>query len=411
MKKILQTILTLVIAGFETEEIAAVQTEIDELKSAIDALPDEETEPVVTEEVTNKINDLAKKFTDKSKVARIENQIATLTQLQVEAHAAKIRNSFEAKNPAKKSKMRFENYLADGFKNGALKQGRSNIGEYFNSLSAVQEEAIEPHSVYQEVIMQELAQESFLGALMYLGINDITVPVEKYTRTNDAENAKGHDRLTEKDEQEPVIQSVSLTSGELYKKLTLSYSALRKGSPLVNYRLRELPIRWLDKLAAAILEKGLTTDGTQRVVPINRAATDDYVTVVTAAGAIPTLKEVMQAANTVKDKHLAYVVANRSTITAISERLLATGGTPTWYSKEELAAVLGVAKVVENADVTENNVIIFDPTGYGVVGTNGYETLSDYDISVNGDEVEVIGLAGGNLIKCQSAAVVKPAVA
>jgi hypothetical protein len=82
---------------------------------------------------------------------------------------------------------------------------------------------------------------------------------------------------------------------------------------------------------------------------------------------------------------------------------MATGGTPSYISQTDLAEMLGVNNVIVR-DYVEK-AIVFTPSAYGLVGDRAPEKIEQYDIKVNAQEIELVGLFGGALIEIKSASV------
>ena len=384
MYAVLSSLITAV--GATDEE---TQKTLQELKESIDGIKEEDPDDSKVEEISNRIKDLSSKFENSNKKKEFERLSNQVQVLQMEAVERRVSNHNKAKkNNAQAKKMDFAEIVN---KQIEKKIDRAKISQILNVVTG--EGNGEQTNVFSEVLFADEAPEDFLPKLMYLGLNDCSVPYEV-----SAGGALGHVRLAEKDDEAVTIGQVTLTSGELYKKLTLSYSAMKKNPALTNYRLKELPLRWRETLINAILYNGLTISNTSVITPVFRDTADNFINV-TPLAAAPTLSDIITAAEFIKHNTGQYLVfaCNKSTFNTIRSYQDA-GGNTVFYTKEEITAKIEVDEIVISEAFDDNECVCFDLHRYGIVGSQSYETLTDYDISINGDVVEVVGLVGGNVI-------------
>ena len=384
MYAVLSSLITAV--GATDEE---TQKTLQELKEAIDGIKEEDPDDSKVEEISNRIKDLSSKFENSNKKKEFERLSNQVQVLQMEAVERRVSNHNKAKkNDAQAKKMDFAEIVN---KQIEKKIDRAKISQILNVVTG--EGNGEQTNVFSEVLFADEAPEDFLPKLMYLGLNDCSVPYEV-----SAGGALGHVRLAEKDDEAVTIGQVTLTSGELYKKLTLSYSAMKKNPALTNYRLKELPLRWRETLINAILYNGLTISNTSVITPVFRDTADNFINV-TPLDAAPTLSDIITAAEFIKHNTGQYLVfaCNKSTFNTIRSHQDA-GNNTVFYTKEEITAKIEVDEIVISEAFDDNECLCFDLHRYGIVGSQSYETLTDYDISINGDVVEVVGLVGGNVI-------------
>lgn len=384
MYAVLSSLITAV--GATDEE---TQKTLQELKEAIDGIKEEDPDDSKVEEISNRIKDLSSKFENSNKKKEFEMLSNQVQALQMEAIERRVSNHNKAKkNNAQAKKMDFAEIVN---KQIEKKIDRAKISQILNVVTG--EVNGEQTNVFSEVLFADEAPEDFLPKLMYLGLNDCSVPYEV-----SAGGALGHARLAEKDDEAVTIGQVTLTSGELYKKLTLSYSAMKKNPALTNYRLKELPLRWRETLINAILYNGLTISNTSVITPVFRDTADNFINV-TSLNAAPTLSDIITAAEFIKHNTGQYLVfaCNKSTFNTIRSHQDA-GNNTVFYSKEEITAKIEVDEIVISEAFADNECVCFDLHRYGIVGSQSYETLTDYDISINGDVIEVVGLVGGNVI-------------
>ena len=384
MYAVLSSLITAV--GATDEE---TQKTLQELKEAIDGIKEEEPEDSKVEEISNRIKDLSSKLENSNKKKEFETINNQIQLLQMEALEHRVSNFNKAKKDnAQVKKMDFAEIVN---KQIEKKIKRARVSQIVNVVTG--EGNSEQTNVFSEVMFADEAPADFLPKLLYLGLNDCSVPYEKT-----AGGALGHVRLASKVDEAVEIANVTLTSGELYKKLTLSYSAMKKNPAIVNYRLKELPLRWRETLINAILYDGLTIGNTNVITPAFRQVADTFINS-TQLQATPTLSDIITAAEFIKHNTGQYLVfaCNKTTFNAIRSYQDA-GGNTVFYTKEEITAKIEVDEIVISEAFSDDECVCFDLHRYGIVGTQSYETLTDYDININGDVVEVVGLVGGNII-------------
>lgn len=384
MYAVLSSLITAV--GAADEE---TQKTLQELKEAIDGIKEEDPDDSKVEEISNRIKDLSSKFENSNKKKEFEKLNNQVQVLQMEAIERRVSNHNKAKKDnVQAKKMDFAEIVN---KQIEKKIDRAKISQIVNIVTG--EENGEQTNVFSEVLFADETPADFLPKLRYLGLNDCSVPYEVT-----ADGALGHARLDDKDDEEVAIDHVVLTSGELYKKLTLSYSAMRKNPAIVNYRLKELPLRWRETLINAILYNGLTIGQTPVITPVFRDTADPFINS-TPLEASPTLSDIITAAEFIKRNTGQYLVfaCNKATFNTIRSHQDA-GNNTVFYTKEEITAKIEVDEIVISEAFADDECVCFDLHRYGIVGSQSYETLTDYDININGDVVEVVGLVGGNVI-------------
>ena len=209
MYAVLSSLITAV--GATDEE---TQKTLQELKEAIDGIKEEEPEDSKVEEITNRIKDLSSKFENSNKKKEFETINNQIQLLQMEALEHRVSNFNKAKKDnAQVKKMDFAEIVN---KQIEKKIKRARVSQIVNVVTG--EGNSEQTNVFSEVVFADETPADFLPKLLYLGLNDCSVPYEKV-----AGAALGHVRLASKTDEAVEIANVTLTSGELYKKLTLSY--------------------------------------------------------------------------------------------------------------------------------------------------------------------------------------------
>lgn len=431
MKEVLNQMVAILagLAEVVMPDDEVVKSAISELLTLIENLDGsgesgESGESGDTEEVVNKISALAAKLGKNAKNESVKKQITNLQKSVLKLQDENLRNALEkikAKNQGKKvgaknTLPKFDlsdvilNLRDKGAKRTPVKEAIKN---YLIEVGGLSETDIDEPVIFSDEVQTTIEEKAdFLKDLRYLGVNDFSITINPYDETDENENAKGHDRLADKYDQELPITTKVITSGEFYKKLTLSYSKLKKGDPLVKFRAKELPIVWKNNLMNRILVGGLSTDSTDRIIPIYREESDNFVTVSQFSTATPNIGDVRKAVTTIR-KTISdgvsniYLVANSATLEALKSKNSVLGIID-YYSNEELAEKTMVNHVIENSVIPDGAVVIFDASKYGVTGTNTAEILHDYDININGDIVEVVGIVGGDFINYKGGAVVLP---
>ena len=120
---------------------------------------------------------------------------------------------------------------------------------------------------------------------------------------------------------------------------------------------------------------------------------------------------VREAVDSIESEGRLVLVMSKENKTLLAKHIYATGGTTRYATDAELAGQLGVDEIIVNKHVTEANgalAIIIDVDAYNVVGDTTPEQINQYDIYKNQNVFELVGLAGGGLVRLKSAAVVKP---
>lgn len=412
-----------------------VKSAISELLELIDNLDSDgesadgesaDGESAATEEIENKISALVAKLSksDGAKNESVKNQLKNLQKSVLNLQDENLKNALEkikAKNQSKKvgaknTLPKFDlsdvilNLKDKGAKRTPVKEAIKN---YVIEIGGQIETDIDEPVIFSDEVQTTIEEKTdFLKDLRYLGINDFTITINPYDESDNNQNAKGHSRLAEKADQKLPITTKVITSGEFYKKLTLSYSKLKKGDPLVKFRAKELPVVWKNNLMNRILVGGLSTDSTDRIIPIYREESDNFVTVSQFLTPTPNIGDVRKAVTTIRQTisdgvSNIYLVANSATLEALKSKNSVLGIID-YYSNEELAEKTMVNHVIDNSVIPNGAVVIFDASKYGVTGTNTAEILHDYDININGDIVEVVGIVGGDFINYKGGAVVLP---
>lgn len=192
---------------------------------------------------------------------------------------------------------------------------------------------------------------------------------------------------TSKEEQELAVDGKSLQTAYIYKLQSLANEDLddarEAGQEAELLRdIREELMRAVKGLAvrAIIVGDAYNPNGSKVTVFETigtKTTTDLFTTVVNPAVAnTVTLADVRKAAAKVKTER-KWVIVTEDTKLALATRIYASGGTEFFFTDEELAAQLGVDRVIAKdfiGDETGLHAVIFDPNEYWVKEKNVIDT-------------------------------------
>jgi hypothetical protein len=140
------------------------------------------------------------------------------------------------------------------------------------------------------------------------------------------------------------------------------------------------------------------------------AKDENYITSLTATDNLRL--DIRKAVKAVKGEGARTLFISGETLIALQQFAYASGGTTTFTDIEVLKRELGVDNIVEKDHINEDNgvlAIVLNEKYYGIVGDTAPERIEGYDIKKNQQDIEMVGLFGGGLIKVHTASVVKPA--
>jgi hypothetical protein len=252
------------------------------------------------------------------------------------------------------------------------------------------------------------------------GLKAIKVPVNTLAEDETTGRAGRHTKGTTKDAQVWDLAPKTILAQAIFKLLPVDYETLRQvedEAALVRYIVAELTNFWTKEVEMAILVgDGRSTSDSRHITSFETiavSASTPYITVVdnTASPAVPTMELVREAVDSIESEGRLVLVMSKQNKTLLAEHIYATGGTTRYASDAELAGQLGVDSIITNKHVTEANgalAIVIDVDAYNVVGDTTPEQINQYDIYKNQNVFELVGLAGGGLVRLKSAAVVKP---
>ncbi len=399
MKKILEIIYALLIGLIGDDVTEDVTKALADLKTMIDSLSDESktTEEVqnIENQIQTKLNELLPKIentANKTEFAKLKMQLANLQGILLDGAV----KNLAAKNPKMKGTGKVKNGI----------QYKSGERTALVNLITIDEDLI-PVFIQQEVVSVVPENADFMSDLDYRGNMRSTVfAIDSYEDDEETERAGAWAGSgAAKKKMVAGLAPKRINTQPLYQLAGISWEELQTNNGMLpKYRITTTLRRWREEYMRAILtgdgrdvanERHITT-----LVPIKRAETDAYCTVITPSAA-PTIKSVRAAivAN-LKRSFEAILVANATTINTLQE-ISTTTGIVAYMSDEELAKALKVKRVVTNDYLADNEIAIF--RNYGTIGTSSPSTIEDYEITTNTDWFEVIGFVGGDLYSPESA--------
>jgi hypothetical protein len=252
------------------------------------------------------------------------------------------------------------------------------------------------------------------------GLKAIKVPVNTLAEDDTTGRAGRHTKGQTKAAQVWDLSPKTILAQAIFKLLPVDYETLRQvddEAALVRYIVAELTNFWTKEVEMAILVgDGRSVSDTRHITSFEKLAVSvstAYITVVdnTASPAVPTMELVRTAVDSIESEGKLVLVMSKENKTLLAKHIYATGGTTRYATDVELAGQLGVDEIIVNKHVTAANgalAIIVDVDAYNVVGDTTPEQINAYDIYKNQNVFELVGLAGGGLVRFKSAAVVTP---
>lgn len=256
----------------------------------------------------------------------------------------------------------------------------------------------------------------FLGRLRHLGTKDITIPRALLGDNEETERAYGHKKGKEKSMQVVNLTSKMLHSQEILKIIELNYETLRKVDGtigLMKWVIDELTTNIINEIERAILIGDGRNASSDRKISsfevLAEAKDANYITTITPTDNLRL--DIRKAVKAVKGEGPRTLFISGETLVALQQFTYASGGTTTFTDIDVLKRELGVDNIVEKDYVNGDNgavAIVLNEKYYGIVGDTAPERIEGYDIKKNQQNIEMVGLFGGGLIKVHTAAVVKP---
>ena len=245
-----------------------------------------------------------------------------------------------------------------------------------------------------EGVRSRVMNDTFISKLYHFGKEDFDVPV-----TLSENDAKQHGKGVTKTDAVIALIKKTLKSEAVYAKLPVDYTTMRKASASFY--------AWvIDKLAQIVIEtieKAVLVgvDGITSFTAVTKD-TANFATSIAVGSDGVTRDDIVAMVDAIqyRGSDLTLVVS-KPTLSALRREIVATGGTPSYVNNADLAQMLGVNEIITRDYVTK--AIVFAPSAYGLVGDTTPEKIEQYDIKVNAQEVELVGIFGGALVEPKSA--------
>ena len=379
MKEVIKSIFAFLISILPEETKTAEAETIAKIEELIESL-DNKTEEEI-EEVKNKITELAKLG---GKFNELQNKFANINQ--------KPKNQ-PIMNDVLKSKSYEDKFIAifaNQFIEPAERKAQFKQLQIENGLS--DDEVLFPVRI-AEGIRSRVMQDEFISKLTYFGIDNINVPVSL------TEN-EAHRHLPRQTKIDAVIEFTkkTLTSSAIYAKYPIDYTTMRKASA----SLYAWVVDKLTQIVIESIEKSVLIGDDENFAFTAIIEEDDvYATHINGDEVNRDTVVAMVDAIQYRANDLLLVV-DKPTLSALRREIVATGGTPAYIKKSDIAEMLGVSDIITR-DYMSGGAVVFSPSAYGLVGDQSPEKIEQYDIKVNAHEIELVGVFGGALVEPKSA--------
>lgn len=263
----------------------------------------------------------------------------------------------------------------------------------------------------------ESTADNFLSLLDITGLLAMKTLTEQADTNAETSRAKGHKKGNEKDEQVLDFAPKEIRAQLIYKYITIDRETIEfedTTGALMRYVSRELASRILHEIMRAVLVGDGRLVGDKNKISKFEAIVDAdamYKTDVVSLADAPTIEEVATAVDAIEADGDIVLAMSKQTARALRSYVAAAGGTTRYQSLEELAAELGVAKIITTRllkDATNGapSVIAFVGKAYKVVGELTMRGFENFILSYNKKEYLTEVYAGGALAVPYSASVV-----
>lgn len=391
----------------------------DEMVAAVEAIEQDEEEHDITE-----LNDRLAEI--EGKYASQETDVAN----RMQALRTELMNSIKG---AKNVKDAFTSDVRRKISNAIL--GAHTLKEVYDSISAVCAEAgielkTKKNSIsgltFAEVIdyalqLKQEDNDEIYDALYKTARSKFFYGELDPTNKKNIAKQWSKNSETQKEEQELALNGKSITTAYIYKLQALATEDLddarEAGQEAELLRdLRDELMRAVKGLAVrAMLVGDVYNDNGSKVTVFEtigtKTATDLFTTVVNPAVAnTVTLGDVRKAVSKVKTRR-KWAVMTEDLKLLLATRVYAAGGTEFFFTDEELAAQIGVDRVIAKdfiGDVAGLHAVIFDPDEYWVKEKNVVDVaFPEYRDNRQGYIYEIN--MGGGIHGLQSTAVLREA--
>lgn len=371
-------------------------------------------EPVVEEVIENKIKSLIKNqsFVTIKQFEELRDKVLNSTNNQ------KTQITMENRKAILNSKAYTQEFLNTLMQHGNDKDARVKaIIDLQIKNGITGDEIFYPSEILTGIEDNLNRDNHFLGRLRHLGTKDITIPRALLGDNEETERAYGHKKGKEKSMQVVNLTSKMLHSQEILKIIELNYETMRKvdgAIGLMKWVIDELTTNIINEIERAILIGDGRSESSDRKISsfevLAEAKDANYITSFTATDNLRL--DIRKAVKAVKGEGPRTLFISGETLIALQQFAYASGGTTTFTDIEVLKRELGVDNIIEKDYINEDAgvlAIVLNEKYYGIVGDTAPEKIEGYDIKKNQQNIEMVGLFGGGLIKVHTASVVKPA--
>ncbi len=346
----------------------------------------------------------------KTKIAEMQAQIKKIEDSLVQPKGMlKVRNFIESEE-GNKAFMQCVRNSADG------NEFRANWNAVLAKNGITPANLMLPPAVITEIAdAWEKDSEDFLRFLDITGLKVVKVANDTTTMSSEDARAKGHTRGNQKAEQDLTLTPKEIRPQIIYKYITIDRETELEdeNGVLARYIARELAQRTISEIVRAVLvgDGRLPADPNKisKFESIYRAATDNYVTVTTAVGAVPTIEEVATMVDNIDADGDIVLAMSKQTARKLREYIGGAGGTTRYISLDELADELGVAHIyltryLNNSSAGDPIACAFVGKSYKVTGDLTPEGFENFILSYNKKEYLTEVYAGGGLVHLKSGA-------
>ena len=281
-------------------------------------------------------------------------------------------------------------------------------------------------SIAPEAVVNAVAEQLNDEDTLFSHVNKTGLAFEIVAIPTEEDEAVGHKNGETKVEENITGLTRVFTPADIYKLMRLDHSMVKlngglTSSAIVKYVLRELPRKLIETVDKAILVGGVKNEDGSAFTALT-AVVDDIADADTVYGVEYTPADgdnlrqtISKAANRVLSSTDRTLVCTPDFFTDL-ENATTEGGQllfPNGISKGD-PRINGLRRIITPLWLTEemlgdNQALIVDFSSYHTVGDNTPENFTDYDISVNKYEWEVVACVGGGLANKNSAVAIKGA--
>ena len=362
----------------------------EEVRAAFEALAEDEAEHDITE-LRDKFDELAAKYEEQAAAAASSEEVAERIQTLRNEVMGAISGS------AKNVKDMFTPEVRKAIAN-AIMGNQNGVKQTLDAIAQVcKENGIEVRTKKNSITGLTFAQVIDYALQLKQENNDeIFDALYKTNRSTffygelDPQNSKNiakqwdKNSETQKEEQELALEGKTISTAYLYKLQAIAHEDLddaREADQEAELLrdVREELMRAVKGLAVRAMLIGDAVNPNGKKVTTfetigTKTRTDLFTAVIHTEGATPTMLEVRKAAMKVKTEKKWAVMTSDLKLT-LSQR--PQGADTHFYSDDELAAQLGVSRVIDKDFISEVDglqVIIFDPNEYWVKEKNVIDT-------------------------------------